>query len=99
MNHFYEFARERMPRALPAAKGLPEDYLRSGNIYVSCEVEDRLLPYVIDLIGEDHILFASDIPHSDRMVNSVAYLRNRTDLADSAKRKILSENPVRLYRM
>jgi predicted TIM-barrel fold metal-dependent hydrolase len=99
MNHFYEFAKERMPRALPPAKRLPEDYFRSGNIYVSCEVEDRLLPYVIDLIGEDHLLFASDITHSDRMVGSVGYLKNRADLKDSAKRKILSENPVRFYKL
>jgi predicted TIM-barrel fold metal-dependent hydrolase len=51
------------------------------------------------LIGEDHILFASDIPHSDRMVGSVGYLRDRSDIAESAKRKILSDNPVRLYRL
>jgi hypothetical protein len=99
MTHFYEFAAERMPRALPAAKRPPEDYLRSGNIYVSCEVEDRLLPFVIDLIGEDHILYASDIPHSDRMFDSVGYLRGRGDLKEAAKRKILRDNPARLYRL
>jgi predicted TIM-barrel fold metal-dependent hydrolase len=99
MNHFYEFARERMPRAVPPAKRAPEEYLRTGNIYISCEVEDRLLPFVIDLIGEDHILYASDIPHSDRMIGSVAYLRNRADLKGSAARKILCDNPARFYRM
>jgi hypothetical protein len=99
MTHFYEFAAERMPRALPAAKRRPEEYLRSGNIYVSCEVEDRLLPFVIDLIGEDQILYASDIPHSDRMFDSVGYLRGRIDLKDAAKRKILRDNPARFYKL
>lgn len=98
MMHFYEFAKERMPRALPKAKRDPEEYLRSGNFYVSCEVEDRLLPFVINLIGEDHILYASDVPHSDRMIDSVTYLRNRTDISDGAKQKILSGNPARYYR-
>jgi len=98
MNHFYEFAKERMPRALPKARREPEDYLRSGNFFVSCEVEDRLLPFVIDLIGEDQILYASDVPHSDRMIDSVTYLRKRSDISESAKRKILSENPSKFYK-
>jgi len=99
MNHFYDFAKERMARALPASRKRPEDYLRSGNVYVSCEVEDGLLPYVMDLMGEDHILFASDIPHSDRMVNSVAYLKGRNDLKEGAVRKILRDNPTRFYQL
>lgn len=99
MNHFYDFAVERMPRAVPPARRRPEDYLRSGNVYVSCEVEDKLLPYVIDLMGEDHILYASDIPHSDRMIDSSSYLKDRTDLGESAKRKILAENPARFYKL
>ena len=99
MNHFYDFAKERMPRALPAAKRRPEDYLRGGNIYISGEVEDALLPYVVDLMGEDHILYASDIPHSDRMFDSVAYLKGRNDLKEGAVKKILNENPRRFYAM
>lgn len=99
MNHFYDFAKARMPRALPASKKRPEDYLRGGNAYVSCEVEDGLLPYVIDLIGAEHILFASDIPHSDRMLDSVAYLKGRNDLDAGVVQKILNENPKRLYKM
>jgi predicted TIM-barrel fold metal-dependent hydrolase len=99
MNHYYDFAHERMPRVIPPAKRRPEEYLRSGNIYVACEVEDKLLPYVIDLMGEDHLLYASDIPHTDRVVDSVAHLQGRKDLGESAKRKILSENPARFYKL
>ena len=99
MNHFYDFAKERMPRALPAAKRRPEDYLRGGNIYISGEVEDGLLPYVVDLMGADHILYASDIPHSDRMFDSIAYLKGRNDLKEGAVQKMLNENPRRFYKM
>jgi predicted TIM-barrel fold metal-dependent hydrolase len=99
MEHFYEFAAERVPRALPAAKRKPSEYLRSGQIYVSCEVEDRLLPYVCDLMGEDYLFFASDIPHSDRMHDSAAYFLRRTDLTDPVKWKILRDNARRFYRL
>ncbi|MBI2369263.1 MAG: amidohydrolase family protein, partial [Deltaproteobacteria bacterium] len=36
MEHFYEFAAERVPRALPPAGRKPSEYLRGGQIYVSC---------------------------------------------------------------
>jgi predicted TIM-barrel fold metal-dependent hydrolase len=98
MDHFYEFAVERVPRALPAAKRKPSEYLRSGQVYVSCEVEDKLLPYVIDLMGgDDYLFFASDIPHSDRMYDSPAYFLRRSDLSETAKWKILRDNARRFY--
>lgn len=97
MNHYYDFLRARAPHALPAAKHRPIDYLRSGQIYVSTEVDDGLLPYVAEMIGEDHLLYSSDIPHGDREMFSVRTLRSRKDLSDSAKRKILTENPASFY--
>lgn len=97
LEHFYEFAAERVPRALPAAKRKPIEYLRSGQLYVSCEVEDRLLPYVVELMGEDYLFFASDIPHSDRMHDSAAYFLRRSDLGDTVKWKILRDNARRFY--
>ena len=66
---------------------------------MSAEVDDTLLPQVIELIGEDQIIFGSDMPHGDRERFAFKTLLARTDLGESAKRKILEENPRRLYRL
>jgi predicted TIM-barrel fold metal-dependent hydrolase len=79
------------------AKDLPSSYLRRGNIFVSCEVDDRLLPQVIEQFGEDVLIFASDIPHGDREYDAVSDLRKRGDISDRAKDKILGANARRFY--
>jgi predicted TIM-barrel fold metal-dependent hydrolase len=97
MNHYYDFCAEKVPAVRPAAQRRPIEYLRGGQVYVTCEVEDRLLPQVLELMGEDQIFFASDIPHGDREPDGVAKLRARTDIGDMAKCKILYDNAARFY--
>ncbi|HLH21516.1 MAG TPA: amidohydrolase family protein [Chloroflexota bacterium] len=86
---------------LPYATDVPvrmiEDYARSGNIYVACEAEDRVLPQEIECIGEDQILFASDIPHPEMRENAAAEILERNDLTDIQKRKILWDNAARFF--
>ena len=84
---------------LVGVKGRSIDYLRSGQVYVGCEVDDPLLPHVISLIGEEHLLYGSDIPHGDRDSFTVRELRKRNDIPDTAKKKILEDNARRFYRL
>ena len=63
------------------------------------EVEDGLLPQVIDLVGEGQILLGSDMPHGDRERYTGRTLEERGDLGDSAKHKMAAENPVRYYQL
>jgi len=97
MSHYYQFVAERAPAARPAAQRPPLEYLRGGQVYITCEVDDRLLPQVVSLMGEDQIFFASDIPHGDREPDAVKTLQARTDLTSSVKRKILYDNAARFY--
>jgi len=84
---------ETAPReALP-----PMDYIRSGKLYFSAEVEDALLPQVLDLVGEGQIVFGSDMPHGDRERFAARSLLQRNDIGKAAQTKILVENPVSLY--
>lgn len=102
LEHRFHFARTMakiIPQTAPRAAGAPREYLRRGNVYVSAEVDDTLLPQVIELIGEDQIIFGSDMPHGDRERFAAKTLLARTDLSDAAKRKILEDNPRRLYRL
>jgi predicted TIM-barrel fold metal-dependent hydrolase len=97
--HFATSMAKIIPQTAPRAACPPQEYLRRGNLYISTEVEDALLPQVIELIGEDHIIFGSDMPHGDRERFAARTLLARTDLSDTAKRKILEGNPRRLYRL
>jgi predicted TIM-barrel fold metal-dependent hydrolase len=76
----------------------PAEYVRDGNIYVSCEPEEAMLPAVIDALGADFILFASDYPHWDSAwPESTKPLRERSDISDSDRAKIFGENAARFY--
>ncbi len=83
-----------------ALSKLPSEYIRGGNIYVSCEADEILLPQAIEYLGANQILYASDFPHWDNSYpKSLKEIVDRPDVSDDAKRKILAENPRRLYRM
>jgi hypothetical protein len=82
----------------PRCRRKPSEYVLHGNLFFAAEPEEGMLPYVIERIGEDRILFASDYPHWDGMFpRVVSTIRGRQDLSDSAKRKILGENAKRFY--
>jgi predicted TIM-barrel fold metal-dependent hydrolase len=86
----------------PRLTKLPSEYLRSGQVYVSIESEERTLPYVLELFGEDHVFFASDYPHERsraEFLPDIPDLEARADLSDTAKRKILADNARRFYRL
>ena len=82
----------------PVLKKSPSDYLKSGNIYFSCEADEPLLPEALRLLGADIIVYATDWPHWDNeFPGSIKVLKGRKDLTDTQRQKILSENARRLY--
>src|SRR6266849_4754509 len=82
----------------PLLKMLPSEYMRCGRVFVSCEPEEKTLPYVAEWLGADHILFPSDYPHWDgAFPEAVNELMVREDVSDQLKRKIFCDNPQRLY--
>ena len=86
-------------RTAPIQKFAPMDYVKKGNLYFSAEIEDALLPQVLELVGDGQILFGSDMPHGDRERFAARMLQERTDISDAAKTKILESNPMRFYGM
>jgi predicted TIM-barrel fold metal-dependent hydrolase len=73
------------------------DYLQSGRIFICGEMDDPLMKEEMALLGEDQLLFSSDYPHGEARENAAANLLERTDLTGDQKRKILYDNPVRLF--
>jgi len=89
--------RKFLPQTAPIQKLPVMDYIKRGNIYFSTEVEDEILPNVLNLVGESQVIFGSDMPHGDRDRCAAAILQKRTDLSESAKASILEKNPAKLY--
>jgi hypothetical protein len=76
----------------------PSDYVTRGNWFFATEPEEGMLPYVMDRIGAEKVLFASDYPHWDGMFpHVVSTIRGRKDISDDAKEKILGGNAQRFY--
>src|SRR5207244_3909315 len=86
---------------LPKLRQAPSHYLRDGsNIYVTCEAHEDIMA-VLKCISEDQLVTGSDYPHSDNSTPSsmIGEFDARTDLAPELRRKILSDNPLRLYHL
>ncbi|MBI3091993.1 MAG: amidohydrolase [Candidatus Tectomicrobia bacterium] len=86
-----------LPLPKPVAAERAAEYVAGGRLFFNTEVEDDLLPQALQLVGEDQILFASDMPHGDRDRYAVKELRARQDLSAVAVEKILCTNAKRFY--
>jgi predicted TIM-barrel fold metal-dependent hydrolase len=76
----------------------PREAVAAGHVWVSCEPGETLLPAVVDALGADFLLYASDYPHWDsEFPDSVRALRTRADLPGHAREKILGANAARLF--
>ena len=89
---------EKRQSEAPLLKAKPSEYMTRGNWFYAAEPEESTLPYVIDRIGDDKILFASDYPHWDGMFPYVvSTIRGRKDISEESKGKFLGENAKKLY--
>jgi predicted TIM-barrel fold metal-dependent hydrolase len=82
----------------PNLKQRPSKYLERGQLYFSCEADETELPRVVEAIGDDWIVFASDYSHFDsRFPGASQPIIENQKLSDVSKRKILNDNARRLY--
>jgi uncharacterized protein len=89
---------EKRQSEAPLLKAKPSEYMIRGSWFYAAEPEESTLAYVIDRIGDDKILFASDYPHWDGMFPYVvSTIRGRKDISEESKKKFLGENAKRLY--
>jgi uncharacterized protein len=84
---------------VPWLKMPPSDYFRR-QCFVSADPDEKTIPYVVESVGADYIVFGSDYPHFDmKFPGAVAAVRDRKELSPKAKRKILYDTPARLYQI
>ena len=80
-----------VPNATDLARQGIRDYVKSGRIFIAAEADDRMIGQLVELIGEDHVLFSSDFPHGEGRENAAEILE-RKDLPASQKQKLLYDN-------
>ena len=88
---------ELLPEQAPELDRPPSRYFE-GRGFVSCEPEERAVPWVCDTVGGDVVCYASDYCHWDcAFPHSVKLLAERGDLDPVRKAAILAGNGARLY--
>jgi hypothetical protein len=93
-----EFSRSHV-KGLPPLKMKPSEYVLSGRYFQSIEMSEgeKLTKAVIDLIGEDILMYASDFPHLESWFPESVDNVMAWDLPEQAKRKLFWDNAVRYY--
>jgi uncharacterized protein len=98
MDRLDEEFEKRGSREAPLLKTRPSDYMTNGRFFYAFELEESTLPYVIDRMGADKLLYSSDYPHWDTSwPETVKKFRSRNDVSEAYKRQIAWANPQQFY--
>jgi predicted TIM-barrel fold metal-dependent hydrolase len=85
------------PGHVPNLKRMPREVLAEGRYFHGIDSWERSVEFCVESLGEDMWLFASDWPHGDTAwPETVEQLVERPKLTESARRKMLGENAMRL---
>lgn len=96
-----KFHIDRKRRHFPLSRK-PSDYFKNGNIYITCETDEKTLDVVVREMGEDYLMYPTDFPHereAGAFAKDIPEFWERGDLSERVKRKVFSENAKRFYNM
>ena len=66
--------------------------------FISCDPDERTVPALMELYGEDRFFWASDFPHPDHTGDYIAELEELAgSVAEPGRRKLLGDNVRRAY--
>jgi predicted TIM-barrel fold metal-dependent hydrolase len=97
LDHYLPIDRSQMPIKDEIPQRAIRDYVRSGRIFLAGEADDKMLVHEIALLGEDQILYSSDLPHGEGRHNAAKEILARNDISEAQKQKILYHNAVRFF--
>jgi predicted TIM-barrel fold metal-dependent hydrolase len=86
----------------PLLKQKPSEIIRNGQIWTTCEVEEKTLPHVLKQFNSKCLMWPSDYPHErlpDMFRHDLPEFLGRTDIGDDTKKAILHDNPINFYRL
>jgi predicted TIM-barrel fold metal-dependent hydrolase len=83
---------------IPGLKLTPTEYFQR-QCYISADQDDPGIKQVIDILGDDNIVTATDFAHPEgrRYVSAVKELLELPGIPASSKRKIMWDNALKLY--
>jgi predicted TIM-barrel fold metal-dependent hydrolase len=77
----------------------PSEYFQR-QCWISVEPDEGTIPMMVELLGSDRFIWASDYPHVDASLGAVKTLKERiASLPGEVQRKILGRNAARLYEL
>ena len=81
----------------PGTELKPSEYLRR-NVWYVAEPEERTIGAVLDLVGEDRVLWGSDYPHIDSTLDAPQLIRaSVADLSPARQQAVLGGNAASLF--
>ena len=84
-------------RALAPMPMKPSDYIRR-NCYFVAEPEERTIGAMLDLVGEDKILWGSDYPHVDSTLEAPKLIRQSiAGLSEQRQAAVMGENARKVF--
>jgi len=92
LDYRYSYMGHTTPMKRPAS----EYFAR--NIWISADPEERTLPYMVELVGDDKFFIGSDYPHAEGFVRPVEKARRAlARLPEASVNKILGDNAARFF--
>ena len=92
MDHKFE-----VMRAFSPMKQLPSEYFKRQSL-ISAEPDESLTAQIVEHLGAEYVIWASDYPHIDASFGVVNEIREKlTQLPEATQRKVLGENALRFY--
>lgn len=84
---------------IPELKMMPSEYVLSGRYFQSIEIPEgfKLTRSVIELIGEEVLMYASDYPHGESHFPESVDLVMDWDMPRARKQKLFWDNAIKLY--
>ena len=100
MDRMDEEVEKRGAAEAPYLTKLPSEYIKSGQVFFGVECEEKTIPDGVRWGLEETLLYSSDYPHWDGdWPDTVQVVREREDLSESVKRKMLHDNAARFYKL
>jgi hypothetical protein len=97
MDHYFHSEKAINRPGLP--KRAPTEYFNDCEIYFTCEGDEKLLPEVLKWIGDEKMMISGDMPHAEARDNSITEIKERTDISETQKKKILGGNAKRFFNL
>ncbi len=89
--------KSQVMRSFSNMKLLPSEYFKRQCV-ISAEPDESITAKVVEHLGDDYVIWASDYPHLDASFHVVREIREKiAELPEASQRKVLGENALRFY--